>query len=128
MKLYKSVGKCNDQKQYNANIEAAMISTPEGITKNSPMIVGPSVIIKKHSARKPVDPLSRLFDVKQKTTVNQLGAAKKNHKKTKKETYLWYTCQNWKGYTKIIAIVKKATYDCIIKHHRLVVHQSQIFS
>ena len=35
--LYKSAGKCDDQHQYNEILEAAMVSTPEAFTDNSPM-------------------------------------------------------------------------------------------
>ena len=39
-KLYKSSVKCDDQQQYKAIIESAMVSTPEGFTDNCPMDVG----------------------------------------------------------------------------------------
>ena len=35
--LYKTAGKCNDQQQYKAITEAAMVSIPEGFTNNSQM-------------------------------------------------------------------------------------------
>ena len=35
--IYKLSGKCDDQQQYKTIIEAAMVSTPEVFTDNSPM-------------------------------------------------------------------------------------------
>ena len=40
MKLYKSVGKCYDEQKYKSILEAAIVSTPEGIINNSPIYVG----------------------------------------------------------------------------------------
>ena len=40
-KLYKTEGKCDDKQQYKAIIEAEMVSTPEGSTKNIPMTPNP---------------------------------------------------------------------------------------
>ena len=36
-KLYKQSGKCDDQQQFKDILEAAMVSTPEGFTFNSPI-------------------------------------------------------------------------------------------
>ena len=36
-KLYKQAGKCDVQKQFKDILEAAMVSTPEGLTDNSPV-------------------------------------------------------------------------------------------
>ena len=41
--LCKSAGKCDDQHQYKAIIEASMVYTPEGFTKNSKMSYRPPV-------------------------------------------------------------------------------------
>ena len=35
-KLYKHAGKCDNQKQFKDILEAAMVSTPEGFTNDSP--------------------------------------------------------------------------------------------
>ena len=35
--LYEKAGKCDDQKQLKYILEAAMVSTPEGFTNNSPI-------------------------------------------------------------------------------------------
>ena len=39
--LYKTIGKYDDQQQYKAMLEAAIISTPEGFTNQSPMTPKP---------------------------------------------------------------------------------------
>ena len=40
-KIYKTAGKCDNQQRYKSIIEAAMVSTLEGFTENSPMPHGP---------------------------------------------------------------------------------------
>ena len=51
-KVYKTAGKCEDQQQYKAMIEAVMVSTPEGCTDDSQMTPNPYVFTKNASARK----------------------------------------------------------------------------
>ena len=46
-KLYKQAGKCDDQQQFKDILEAAMVSTPEGFTDNSPIYTTTSKPIKK---------------------------------------------------------------------------------
>ena len=53
-KLYRTTGKCDDQQQYKAILETAIVSTPEEFTDNSPMSPSQSVTVKKPSARKPL--------------------------------------------------------------------------
>ena len=45
-KLYIYAGKCNDQMQFEAIIEASMIFTPETFTDNITMSPGPPMIAK----------------------------------------------------------------------------------
>ena len=45
-KLYKYSGKCDNQQQYKAIIETAMVSTTEEFTDNSLMLPGSSVTVK----------------------------------------------------------------------------------
>ena len=68
-KLYKNAGKCDDKHQYKAVIEAAMVSTPEGCTNNSPIKPNPYVCTKDPSARKPLRQFSETLDVNHKTAV-----------------------------------------------------------
>ena len=51
-KPYKQAGKCDDQQQLKNIIEAAMVSTPEGFTKNIPIYPMTSKTVKKPSTRK----------------------------------------------------------------------------
>ena len=51
-KLYKTIGKCENQKQYKTNIKSEMVSTPEGYTNNSPTTHNPSVSTKNTISRK----------------------------------------------------------------------------
>ena len=51
-KLYKQSGKCDNQQKFKDILEAAMISTPEGFTDNSPISPMASTPIKKPRARK----------------------------------------------------------------------------
>ena len=81
-KLYKSDGKCDDQQQYNAIIESVMVSTPEIFTYNSPMSPCPYVAVKNTSSRKSLHIFTGVLDVKQKTAVRQVCAAKSNRKAT----------------------------------------------
>ena len=51
-RLYKASGKCDDQKQYKAILGAAMVSTTELFTGNSPMLPNKFVTVNNPSARK----------------------------------------------------------------------------
>ena len=75
-KLYKSSETFEDQKHYKGIIESDMVSTTAGFTDNSPISPGPSVKFKKPSARKSLHQFSEVLDVKNKTCVCRLGAAK----------------------------------------------------
>ena len=48
-KKYKQAGKCDDQQQFKYILEAAMVSTTEGLTENSPVFTMTSTPIKKPS-------------------------------------------------------------------------------
>ena len=75
-KLYTSAGKCDDQLHFEAIIEVEMIFTHEICTDNSTMSPGTSVIVKKCSARKSIRLFTEVLDVKKKTSISQVGAAK----------------------------------------------------
>ena len=63
-KLYKHVGKCDDQQQFKDIIEAAMVCTPEGFTNNSPISPMKSTPVKKPRARKSLCMFTKNLDVK----------------------------------------------------------------
>ena len=65
-KLYKQAGKYDDQKQFKDIIEAAIVSTPEGFTKNSPIYLMTSSPVKKPSARKSLCMFTNVLDVDKK--------------------------------------------------------------
>ena len=69
-------GKCDNQHKYKKILEAVMVPTPEIFTENSPMSLVPSVTVKNPSARNLLCLFTEVFDVKQKTSVQRLGAAK----------------------------------------------------
>ena len=79
-KLYKSTGKCDYQQQYNAIIEAEIISTTERFTDNSTISSGPYVTTKKPIARKTFSLFTEVFDIKKKADVRRVGAAKSKRK------------------------------------------------
>ena len=74
-KLYKISGKCDNQQQYKTILEASMVSTPEGFIENSPMSPSPSITVKQ-CAMKALRQFLEALDVKHKTDVLRLGAAK----------------------------------------------------
>ena len=49
--LYKQAGKFDDQQQFKDILEAAMVSTPEGFTDNSPISPMNPTPVKKPSAQ-----------------------------------------------------------------------------
>ena len=51
-KIYQHAGKCDDQKNLNDVLYAAMVSTPEEVTDESPHVPMTSTPFKKPSARK----------------------------------------------------------------------------
>ena len=51
-KLYKQVGKCDNQQQFKDILEVAMVSTPELFTNNRPISPRTSTTAKKPSDRK----------------------------------------------------------------------------
>ena len=68
-KLYKSAGKCDDQKQFKDIIEATMFYTPEGLTNNSPRSPMTPTPVNKPSDRKYLCLFTNILDVKKKTAI-----------------------------------------------------------
>ena len=68
-KLYTSVVKYDDQHQYKAIIEAALVSTTDIFTDNNPMSPEPSITVRNPSARKPIRLFTEVLYVKKKTGV-----------------------------------------------------------
>ena len=66
-KIYQHAGKCDDQQNLKDILYAAMMSTPEGVTDNSPNVHMTSTLVNKPSARKLLCLFTNILDVKQKT-------------------------------------------------------------
>ena len=79
-KLYKSYVKFDDQHQHKAIIETSMVFTPKGFTDNSPISSGQYVPSKQPSARKFLSQFIETLDVKAKTALRGLLAAKSKRK------------------------------------------------
>ena len=55
-----------------------MVSTPEGLTENSPLSPGPSMTVKNPSAMITLHQFSEVLNTKINTAVHRLGAAHQN--------------------------------------------------
>ena len=66
-KIYQYAGKCNDKKNLKDIIDAAIISTPEGVTDNSPNVHMTSTPVKKPSVSKSLCLFTNILDVQPKT-------------------------------------------------------------
>ena len=122
-KLDTSAGKCDDQLQFKAIIEASLVYTPEIFTDNSPMSPGPPMIVKIFSARKSLCLFTEVLDVK-KTDVRQVGATKSKRKAIREGSMLWSSISKRQLNTKINAQVRNYLYNWILQHTQVV--QSQI--
>ena len=79
-KIYQYTGKCDYQQNIKNSIDAAIISTPEGVTDNSPNVHMKSKPVKKPSARKSLCLFTNILDVKPKTAKRHFVAAKSRRK------------------------------------------------
>ena len=84
-KLYKQDGKYDDQQQFKDIIEAAMVSTPDGFTDNSPISPMKSTPVKKPTARKAQCLFTNIVYVK-KTATCRVGASKSKRKSKETST------------------------------------------
>ena len=82
-KLYKKAGKCDNQLQFKYILEAAMVSTNEVFTNNSPISPRVSRPVKKPSAQKSLCMFTNILEVKKKTAYCRVGAAKSKRKAIK---------------------------------------------
>ena len=67
---------CDDQQQFKDIPEADMVSTPEGLTNNSPRSPMTPTPVKKLSTRKSLCLFTNILDVKNKAATRQFGADK----------------------------------------------------
>ena len=63
-KIYQHAGKCDDQQNLKDIIDADMVSTPEGVTYNSPNAPMTSTPVNKPSASKSLCLFTNILDVK----------------------------------------------------------------
>ena len=75
-KIYKQVGKCDDQKKIKYILEADMVSTTEGFTGNSSIYPMNPTPVKKPSAQKSLCMFTNILYVNKKTAYRRVGAAK----------------------------------------------------
>ena len=61
--IYQHAGKCDEQKKLKDIIYPAIVSTPEGVTDNSPNVPLTSTPVKNPSARKSLCLLTNTLDV-----------------------------------------------------------------
>ena len=64
--IYQHAGKCDNQQNLKDILDAAMVSTPEGVIDNSPNVPMKSTTVKKPSVRKSLCLFTNILNVKQK--------------------------------------------------------------
>ena len=74
--IYQHAGKFYDQQNLKDILEAAILSTPEEVTDNSPNVHMSSTPVKKPSARKSLCLFTKILDVKPTTSKRRFVAAK----------------------------------------------------
>ena len=88
-KIYQHAGKCDDKQNLKDIIDSAILSTPEGVTDNSPNVYMASKPVKKPSARKSMCLFTNILDVKPTTAKRRFVAAKLKLKSMKVCNRLW---------------------------------------
>ena len=87
--IYQHSGKCDDQQNLKDILYAAMVSTPEVVTDNSPNVHMTSTTVKKPINRKSLCLFTNILDVKHKTEKDHNVAAKPRRKSMKVCNSLW---------------------------------------
>ena len=98
--IYQHAGKCDDQQNLKDIIDAAILSTPEGVTDNSPNVHMSSKPVKKPRARKSLCLFTNILDVKPATDERRLVAETSRRKAMKVCNSLWTKKQKEKGIQK----------------------------
>ena len=81
--IYQHAGKCDDKQNFKDIIDAAILSTPEGVIYNSPNVHMTSTPVNKPSARKSLFLFTNILDVQPKTAKRRFVAAKSRRKAMK---------------------------------------------
>ena len=82
-KIYQYAGKCDDKQNLKDIIDAAILSTPEGVKDHSPIFRMTSSPVKKPSARKSLCLFTNILSVEPTTAKRRFVAAKSRHKSMK---------------------------------------------
>ena len=107
--IYQHAGKCDDQQNLKDIIDAAILSTPELVTDNSPNVHLTPSPFNKPSARKSMYLFTDILDVQPKTAKHRFVAAKYRRKYMKVCNILW-TKTKRKGHSKINEQIKHNLY------------------
>ena len=87
--IYQHAGKCDYQQSFKDYIHAAILSTQEGFTDNSPNVHITSTTVKKPSYSKPLCLFTNILDVEPKTAKRRFVAKKSRRKAMKVCNSLW---------------------------------------
>ena len=87
-KIYQHSGKCGDQQNLKYIIDAAMLSTPEEITYESPSFTMTQTTVKNPSARNSLCIFTNILYVKKKTSKRRVGATESKRRAIKVGTSL----------------------------------------
>ena len=98
--IYQHAGKCYDQQKLKYILDAAILSTPDGVTDNSPNVPMTSIPVKKPSSRKSLCLFTNILDVKPKTSKLSIVDTKSKRKATKVGNNLWTNKTKQKGHSK----------------------------
>ena len=97
-----------------------MVSTPEVFNDKSPIPYGPPVPVKQSNARKSIHQFSETLDIKPKTDVRRLCAAKSKCRAIIVGSMLWSSITKRRGHIKINECVKRYPYNWILQHLQVV--------
>ena len=92
--IYQHAGKCDDQQNFKDILEDALLSTPEGVTDNSPNVHMTSSPVKKKSARKSLCLFTNILYVQPKTAKRRFVAEKSKRRAIKIGNSLWTKKKN----------------------------------
>ena len=99
-KIYQHAGKCDDQQNLKDILEADLLSTPQGVTYDSPNMPMTSTPVKKPSARKSLCLFTNILNVKPKTEKRRFVAENSKRKAIKVGNSLWTKKIKRKGHSK----------------------------
>ena len=97
-----------------------MVSTPWVFPENIPMSYGPYVSIKQPKVRKSLRKFTTTLDVKPKTVIRRLCAAKSKRKEIRAGSNLWYNIPKRKVRTKVNEQVTSELYHWNTRHPEIV--------